>query len=63
MSERSRIVKLYFRDQNKVMRAIPHLEALVRNDELRKVYTFQTNSKFFPGTEYRKTIYILSDDE
>jgi len=54
--ESSRMVKLYFRDQNKVMRAIPHLEALVRNDELRKVYTLK------PGHR-RQTIYILSDDE
>jgi len=54
--KRSRIVKLYFRDANKVMRSIPHLQALVRDDELRKVYTLK------PG-EYGKTIYILTDGD
>jgi len=54
-AKRSRIVKLYFRDTNKVMRSIPHLQGLVRDDELRKVYTLK------PG-EYGKIIYILSDE-
>jgi hypothetical protein len=50
------MVKLYFRDQNKIMRSIPYLEGLVRGDELRKVYTLK------PG-ERRQTIYILSGDD
>ena len=35
----TRWVKVYFRDQDKVMRAIPNLEALVSKDVLVKVYT------------------------
>jgi len=35
----TRWVKIYFRDQDKVMRSIPNLEALVSKDVLRKVYT------------------------
>jgi len=62
MSERSRMVKLYFRDQDKIMRSIPNLVALVRNDELRKVYTLKENSRLFPGQSQRSCIYILSDD-
>jgi len=52
--KRSRIVKLYFRDSNKVMRSIPHLQALVRDDEMVKVYTLQ------PG-QYGKTIYEVKE--
>jgi len=52
--EHSRFVKLYFRDQNKIMRAIPNLEGLVRGDELRKVYALK------PGGN-RHCIYILTD--
>jgi len=54
--KRSRMVKLYFRDQDKVMRAIPNLEGLVRNDVLRKVYTLK------PGGN-RHCIYILTDGD
>jgi len=35
----TRLVKLYFRGQDKVMRSIPNLEALIIQDVLRKVYT------------------------
>jgi len=52
--KRSRIVKLYFRDSNKVMRSIPHLQALVRDDELVKMYTLQ------PG-QYGKIIYEVKE--
>tara|TARA_R110000823_G_scaffold245364_2_gene369430 strand:+ start:1215 stop:1397 length:183 start_codon:yes stop_codon:yes gene_type:complete len=54
---RSRFVKLYFRDQNKIMRAIPNIQGLVRDDNLRKMYTFTE-----PGHN-RKTIYIIGSDE
>jgi len=35
----TRFVKLYFRDQKKIMRAIPDLTGVVSNDSLVKVYT------------------------
>jgi len=37
--ETARWVKLYFRDQKKIMRSIPNLEGLVVNDVLAKMYT------------------------
>jgi len=52
--QRSRIVKLYFRDSNKVMRAIPHLQVLVRDDKVVKVYTLQ------PG-QYGKIIHEVKE--
>jgi len=54
--EHSRFVKLYFRDQDKVMRAIPNLEGLVRGDELRKVYALKPAGN-------RHCIYILTDGD
>lgn len=61
--EHSRMVKLYFRDQDKVMRSIPYLEGLVRGDELRKVYTLKPG-KYSPSDEIvRQTIYILDSDD
>jgi len=36
----TRFVKLYFRDQDKVMRAIPDLRGMLVDDVLAKVYTF-----------------------
>jgi len=36
---RTRFVKLYFRDQKKIMRAIPDIEGVVFDDSLVKVYT------------------------
>jgi len=38
-TRRTRFVKLYFRDQKKIMRSIPNLTALVSDDSLVKVYT------------------------
>jgi len=35
----TRFVKLYFRDQKKIMRAIPDITGMVSNDSLVKVYT------------------------
>jgi len=52
--QRTRIVKLYFRDSNKVMRAIPYLQVLVRDDKVVKVYTLQ------PG-QYGKTIHEVKE--
>jgi len=37
--ENSRTVTLYFRDQSKVMRAIPNVKGVVWKDTLAKVYT------------------------
>jgi hypothetical protein len=53
----TRWVKLYFRHQDKVMRAIPNIEALVLNEVLAKVYTLNLED----GT--RKLIYQVEDDE
>ena len=52
--ERARWVKLYFRDQNKIMRAIPNLEALVVDDVLAKMYTLGAHG-------YRKLIYEVEE--
>jgi len=38
-TRRTRFVKLYFRDQKKIMRSIPNLTALVSDDSLVKMYT------------------------
>ena len=37
--EDARTVTLYFRDQSKVMRAIPNVKGVVWKDTLAKVYT------------------------
>jgi len=47
----TRFVKLYFRDQNKVMRAIPNLEGLVYKDSLVKVYTFPDSKLIYEVKE------------
>jgi hypothetical protein len=49
----ARWVKLYFRDQKKIMRAIPNLEGLVVNDVLAKMYTLSP----------RVLIYQVEDSE
>jgi len=38
-TRRTRFVKLYFRDQKKIMRSIPNLTALVSDNSLVKMYT------------------------
>lgn len=47
----TRWVKIYFRDQDKVMRAIPNLEALVSKDVLLKVYTLLPRVKIYEVEE------------
>ena len=46
-----RFVKLYFRDENKVMRAIPHLRGMLVDDVLAKVYTFHTGDTIWEVEE------------
>jgi hypothetical protein len=53
--QRTRFVKLYFRDQNKVMRAIPNIEGMVTDDVLLKVYTR------LPGRGGLKIIYEVKE--
>ena len=43
----TRWVKIYFRNKDKVMRAIPNLEALVVDDVLVKVYTLSPRALIY----------------
>jgi len=38
-TQRTRFVKIYFRDQKKIMRAIPNITALISGNSLAKMYT------------------------